>query len=165
MSRSGPRRRPIRGHRGRDVVDEIRLRTREIDGRAEQLSGGDLQVRRQTLGARAALFKLPPFDLSRFHRLGRMLTFQGLDAGHLIDAHGVLALLIALGCLLIAITHLLHLLGKHLRIVGLGVEPIAALMGFEIARLLKNAPLVGARSTAQSRAGPLRRPTATLSSA
>jgi hypothetical protein len=35
------------------------------------------------------ILELTPFDMPRLHRQGRGGTLQGLNAGHLVDRHGV----------------------------------------------------------------------------
>src|SRR6478672_6845402 len=43
---------------------------------AEDLAGGDIERRDQTLGTMPDILELPPFDMSRLHRQGRRGTLQ-----------------------------------------------------------------------------------------
>ena len=130
-----------------DMIDKIFFRSGLAHGGANDLTGGHFQVGDQGLGPVADVLELTSFYLSRFHRLGRMLALQGLDAGHLVETHGVRALLMQLRGLVITLADALHLLGECLGVLRIAIEPVAAEVGFEFGGILKNALPGAARST------------------
>ena len=80
------------------------------------------------------VFKLDSRGSSGLHRLGGHDALQRLNAGHLVDAHGVAALLfVSLRRFLITIAHGLNLLRERCGVLlfFLGVQPIAALVRLE----------------------------------
>jgi len=103
----------------------------------------------------ANIFVLPFFALAWAHRLARRGTFQRLDATHLIDRHGHLPLLGALGGLGIGLTDVVTFLVK--RGILDGIEPAAHAMRLEVGLLLKNAPQPAARPLEQDLAARLPR--------
>ncbi len=142
-----------------DMPGEVLLRPRRLDRRRDHLSGHHVEVADQALRpvtlvlelATFDLTRLLGFDLTRLHGLGRRDPFERLDAGHLIDAHGVDPVLGQLRSRLIARANDLDLRPKGVGVVRLGVEPIPAQMRLQVGLILKNARLVGLRSTRRSR--------------
>jgi hypothetical protein len=71
-----------------DMVDEINLGSGRSDGWSNDLPGGDVKVNHQTLCTVPDVLKLSAFDQTRFHRFGRLLALQSLNARFLIRADG-----------------------------------------------------------------------------
>jgi hypothetical protein len=69
-----------------------------------------------------------------------MLPLQGLDAGLLVDADDVDALLGQLSGPLVQVTDRLRLLAKGGGVKWVGIEPVATAMRLQVGLSLKNAP-------------------------
>ena len=140
------RRRPGDGEQAFQEGHVVRLGAAVANG-AEDLAGGDIERRDQALGAMPDILELTPFDMPRLHRQGRGGALERLNAGHLVDRHGV------------------HILfgGSPRRLVdgadvgALGVEfgvrlrrqPITAAMRLEVRIFLKSARRSHARYSGQ----------------
>ena len=80
-----------------DVSGEIGFGARWTDRRADELTGGHVEVGDQTQGAVAPIFELNALDPTRSNRLGLLQMFTGLHSRFLIDTHHVRALPCKLG--------------------------------------------------------------------
>ena len=131
-----------------DVVCKILLGAPRTHRWCNHLTCGHFKVAYQTLRPMSDVLKFPSLYLPRFHRVRHSL--QCLNPRHLIDAYRVRPRFVSGPCLQVAVTYLLHLLTKHLRVVRLRVQPIAAQMRFEFGLILKTSPLAVAKSRRQS---------------
>jgi len=84
------------------------------------------------------ILELTPFDMPQLHRQGRGGTLQGLNAGHLVDRHGVHVLLGSGRRSLVDRADVVAL-GVEFR-VGLAGQPIAAAMRLEVRSFFKKRP-------------------------
>ena len=112
-------------------------------GRFHHLASGHIEVDDETLGAMTNVLELLPLYLAGHHRQLGMFAFQGLHAAQFIGAQHLFSLLGQFRRLAIQSVDVLHLVVKVL--VKDWCQPIAHLMGFEIALFLKASPRVGAR--------------------
>ena len=100
----------------------------------------------------AQIFKFLTLGLVGCHRTCAGNPFQGLDTGHLVDAHNMTTHPLEQRRIGVERADRFDLLGKRDRILSLrlGVAPIAAAMRLKLGLLLKNAPRSGAKWSAQS---------------
>jgi len=84
------------------------------------------------------ILELAPLDMPRLHRQGRGGTLQRLNAGHLVDRHGVHVLLGGRRCRLVDGADI-GALGVEFR-VRLGRQPIAVAMRLEVRSFFKKRP-------------------------
>ncbi|OLE68065.1 MAG: hypothetical protein AUI36_05775 [Cyanobacteria bacterium 13_1_40CM_2_61_4] len=89
------------------------------------------------------VFILGALDHAWLHGQGGRGALQGLDPRLLICADDVAPLLGEGWRLLIDLTYRRHLVGKHLGISGLRVEPVLDPMRLQIGLILKNARRCG----------------------
>ena len=69
-----------------------------------------------------------------------ILPLQGLDAGLLVGAHDVDALLGQFSGPLVEVADCFRLLAKDLGVKRVGIEPVAAAMGLQLGLSLRTAP-------------------------
>ncbi len=98
------------------------------------------------------ILELAPLHLPWLHRLGRGNAFERLNAGHLIGAHDVPTQRRQQWSIGVDGADRLDLLGKDLRLLGLGFggQPVAAAMWLQIGLPLKSVPLNWVKSRQQS---------------
>jgi hypothetical protein len=116
-------------HQRVDQIDKV-LFVSGVADLADDLSGGDIEARQQALGAMPLVFELDGLRFALFHRSIRSDPFLGLDAGHLIDADGDLALLLGGDGLGVERADILSFL--FLLWIGFGIEPVARAMRLEL---------------------------------
>ena len=117
-----------------DVGCEVFFRAGRADGGKDGLARRHAEVGDKTEGSVTAVLKLDFLRLPRQHRQGGMDTFDGLNAGLLVDADDVGALLVKTRRLCIGLADLPHvglILDRILQFV-LGCQPVAALVWTEI---------------------------------
>jgi hypothetical protein len=133
-----PRRR--RRRRGEQILQErheIRFGA-GISDRATDLAGGDVERADQGFRAMPDVLELPPLDVSRLHRQALGGSFQGLDAGHLVDRDGLHALLGGGGGRLI---HRADIGALRVEVgIRLGCQPVTVAVRLEIGLFFKNRP-------------------------
>ena len=128
-----PARRGIGGDGVLDVFREVGVVTRFRDRRRDQLSGDHIPVGRHADRAVTRVLEFFLGGLTGFGRLGGGASFVGLQARHLIHAHGVrVALIIKPRCVEIRLANRLDLLLKQFRILLGGVAPILTAMRLQI---------------------------------
>jgi len=115
------------GDRPLQMGEEIRFGSCVTHRRADDLAGHHIKIRQEALGPVTGIFKLHPFHVAGSHRLDA-LTFQGLDAGHLIRTHRVNAVFRQGLGLFVRRTHGIDAVLKALRIIFRRLEPIAVFM-------------------------------------
>jgi len=135
-------------HECREMGGEIPLGARFADV-CTRCASGDVEAGDEGTGAVAGVLELAPFDAPGPDGQGRGDAFEGLDAGHLVDAEGWDTSGGTLGGEPIGLANVMALLGE-LRI-GLGVEPPAHTMGFEVDIFLKCAQPSAARQRGRCR--------------
>src|SRR5262245_44877260 len=74
-----------------DMGQEVGLGPGRAGVRGEHPAGGDVAAQDERAGAVADVLELAPLDLARDERQAGVLTFERLDAGQLVGAHGALA--------------------------------------------------------------------------
>src|ERR1700687_4223331 len=97
----------------------------------------DIESGDQGLRAVAAILELAPLDLAGLHWQSRRGTFQGLNAGHLVDRDRAMAL-IGAGCGLVNLADV-GALGVKGRI-GFCGQPVTKAMRFEVGLFFKKRP-------------------------
>src|SRR5262245_28405766 len=108
-----------------------------IADHALDLAGGDVEGGNQGLSAMAAVLELTPFDLAWHHRQSRRDALKGLDAGHLVDRDGAMAVIRGgRGLVDRADVRALCVEGG----IGLRGQPIADAMWFEVGLFFKKRP-------------------------
>lgn len=138
--------------------DEIGFGAGRANGGCHNLSGGDVQIGNQGLGALSNLLKFALFDLSRPERLGGRSPLQGLNPRHFIGAQPMLTPRGGAHRVGIDFADGVRLLLEDDGIFLGGVEPIPAPMRLNIGLVLINAPLVGRKCSARSRVASLPEP-------
>ena len=73
------------------------------------------------------------------------IFFQGLNSCIFIDTNGSSVICVLFGSLMISLANLFHLLDKLFFIIVIGIEPIPAMMRFDIRFFLKNGRFDGAK--------------------
>ena len=126
-----------------DMVQEVFFGPCVAIGRRYDLTRRHVEVDHETLSAVADVLELLAFHQTRPHRPLGMFAFQGLHAAQFIGAQHPFPLLGQFRCLAIHSIDVLHFVVKLL--VKDRRQPIAHLMGLEIALFLKASPRVGAR--------------------
>ena len=129
-----------------DVMGKIGFGAPLPNRGSDHLSGGNLKVANQTLGAVSDILILLAFNQTRFGPFRGMLSLFGLNASHLITTDQMDALFVKLGSLMIEVTHTEGLLIKFLLIERIGILPGSTTMRFQINFVLKNDPHFAWRS-------------------
>ena len=132
--------------------------TEPWSSRRHDLSGGDLEVGDQTLGAVTDIVLLAALDVSGNGLPGRMATLQGLHAGLLVATHQMNPPFMEVGCLLIQGADRARLVPKLFGVFGRCMLPITSQMGLKIDLILKNARPCGPKCWTRSRVSPPQRP-------
>src|SRR5580693_4457569 len=101
------------------------------------LATGDIEAGDQGLRAVASILELAPLDLAGLHWQSRRGTFQGLNAGHLVDRDRAMAV-IGAGCGLVNLADV-GALGVKGRI-GFWRQPVTKAMRFEVSLFFKKRP-------------------------
>ena len=81
-----------------EVGEKVSFRARIAHATFGQASGRHIETGNQGLGPMPGIFKLLPLALTRSHRVVGRTSFQGLNAGHLINGDGAFAALCPLYC-------------------------------------------------------------------
>ena len=119
--------------RVKNVPQEIFFGTRRADGRSDHLSLHDVPISNQTQRAVTRVFELDSRRLAGFHRDRLGITFQGLNASHLVHAYRVrIVPEIQFRSLQVSVANRPYLLVEHLGILLRAVEPVLAAMWLEI---------------------------------
>lgn len=130
-----------------DMGCEVGLIPRLLYGRCDDFAGRNLEVADECLRAVPLVLELVLLRMSGNHGPGRGNPFGRLNAGLLIDAHRMNSLLFQpLRRSPIRLADITHLLVEDRQVFGIGVEPVAALVGLKFRCLLKNVRLVGRKS-------------------
>lgn len=87
----GPRGQRVGGYRTHNVRQEVFLGTRWTNRLREHFPGGHVEIADQCRRAVTLVFEFLPGDVTGTHRLVGGCAFQGLEASHLINAHGMRA--------------------------------------------------------------------------
>src|SRR5665811_21970 len=123
----------VRRDRLFDVRDEVFLRARRPQRRADDLPGDHMEVADQRQRPVAFVLELPAFRPPRLHRQRWADPPQSLDAGHLVDADGVgVMVVVQLRSIEVAGADHLHLRLEHFGVFLLGVQPVTALMRLQL---------------------------------
>ena len=127
-----PRGRRVGGHRLLDVAGEVRLRPRRANRRSDQLPGRHLEVADQGQRPMPRGLELDLLAVPVGHRPTGGVSFQRLNARHLVAADRVRPVVpLQRGRLEVGVTDRLDLLLKlHWVLLG-GVEPIPLLVGLQ----------------------------------
>jgi len=142
----------IRRNRLLDVGREVGFGPRLLHGRGNDFAGRDLEIADECLRPVPNVFGLAFFDLSGAWGLRRGGRFERLNAGHLVNACRMDALVFQpFRCGSIRRTHRTHLLLEGRHVFRIGVEPVATLVRLKFRRLLKNVRHVGRKSWLQCR--------------
>ena len=113
------------------------------DGWGDDCSRRHGAGRHQTLGAVTPGLLLLAFGDAWRPGQGGVQALQGLDAGLLLRAHALHAVLGQRVRLLVHLAYRRHLCGTRLRILRLGVEPVRYSLRWHIDLMVKNAPHCG----------------------
>ncbi len=134
-----------------DVGSEVGFGTRGSHAGSHDLSGGHIQGGNQTPGAVSVVFKFLSLYVTGLHGQRRVETFEGLDASHLIGARHMRPRYSKRRSGLVHLTHGANLRRQFSGVVGGWSEPIPLQMRLQSARLLKNAPPCGQKSSPRYR--------------
>jgi hypothetical protein len=138
------------GFSGRPALnmrEEVLFSTSGLSGDSGYLARGDIEIEGEGQRPMADVFELTPFDLARLQGQSRVFAFQGLHAGHFIQAFDALALFCQGWCLVIQRIDVMNFILKL--VVMFGGEPVTVQMRFDLGIFLKVAPRGGVRWTPQ----------------
>lgn len=136
------------GFSGRPALymrEEVLFSPCRLGGDGGHLASGYIEVEGEGQRAMADVFELAPFDLARLQRQARVFAFQGLHAGHLIQAFDAFALFCQGWRLTIQRIDIIDFVLKL--VVMLGGEPVTVQMRFDLGIFLKDVPRGGVRWT------------------
>lgn len=115
------------------------------------LARGDIEIEGEGQRTMTDVFELTPFDLARLQGQTGVFAFQGLHAGHFIQAFDALALFCQ-GWR--AVIQCIDVMDFVLKLgIMLGGEPVTVQVRFDLGLFLKVAPRGGVRWTRQYLAG------------
>lgn len=129
-----------------NVVHKILLGAPRTDRGMLYLPTRYVKANDRTLGSVADVLEFPAFNQAWPHRLGGCLAFERLDGGQLVATDDVDPQRVQQWRIGVECANGFGLLGKCNRIRLGGVEPVAALMRFEIGLSLRSARPNGLRS-------------------